>query len=224
MLKVARLWHFFMDYGKSPVPQSPHFNAIMRKYDAVGKYISIRKFFRDCVGKVDQSITLRMWQGFMKKYNKGIQEKAQQIIDNSQNKELSEMQLEERSIKKILQIADISLEEVMQNPEILSSIPIKDRMGWLMGVMKARDSRMNVLIKKTSEDRKANMYEDIMKGAQYGAVEADEIPAEEGEFEEAQKKQEEVPKLEEGAVEDPITQDPPKKMAGETVEFKPEDL
>ena len=103
---------------------------------------------------LDSNLTLRMWQGFTRKWQEDITDKADRIIKLSHKKELSEMQLERDSLQKLLVIGNASLDDLIERPEILAKIPLRDRMKWLFGAMKSRDSRMNVLIKKKSEERK----------------------------------------------------------------------
>ena len=58
-------------------------------------------------------------------------------------------------------------------------------MKWLFESMKARDSRAGVILKKKDVDRKQNIYEDMIKGAQYGdAIEGEDVEDVEPEIEE----------------------------------------
>ncbi len=179
----------------SLIEKSANYPLIMEKYESVGVFMTIREFYNDYVSKMGEGITENMWYKFMAKYNRKIQIKTEELIGRAANKKVTETQMEESSVKKILAIADVTLDQVVSNPELLNGVPLADRMAWLFSSMKARDSRMVAVAKLNAENRKTNMYEDVLKAAQYGDIKEGEI-------------------ADQGAIE------PPK----ETVEFNPQDL
>ncbi|HGY11702.1 MAG TPA: hypothetical protein ENK36_04995 [Desulfobacterales bacterium] len=166
-----------MDNAKlnSKIVQSPHYAEIMKKYELFGRYLSARRFFNETVKEIDPNLTLRQWTYFIKKYNHKIQIKVETLMEKAANKRVTEVEMEESSARKILAIADLTLDEVVKNPELLSGIPIESRMKWLFQTMKSRDSRMLTLAKVNSEKRKDSMYDAMLKGAQYGAIDAEEV-------------------------------------------------
>ena len=157
-------------YGKSKVTRSPHIQIILEKYNLLGRTMSLNKFYTGYVHRYDSGITKRQWGWFIKKYVENVEIKAEKIVALAEDKAVSDMQLEDKSIRNILTIANLSLEELVKNPERLTEIPMEERMKWLFGSMKARDSRASVLLKKKDVDRRDNIYEDMIKGAQYGDV------------------------------------------------------
>lgn len=157
------------------ITRSPFFNEIMVKYDQVGTSMSRKQFFEQYVSKMDPNLRYRSWEEFMKKYDKIVQIKAQKLLDKIADKEVSSMQMEEDSLRKILAIADLTLDQVVENPALLTNVPVTERMNWLFRAMSARDSRMLVVAKVQAEKRKTSMYEDMFQGAQYGDIEAEEI-------------------------------------------------
>ena len=209
-------------YGKSTVPTMDHFETIMNKYNAIGKSMSVRAFYNEHVKLINPQITLRMWQNFMTKFNRQIQIKADKIIKLSEDKAVNDMTLEERGMRKILAIANISLEEVIQKPELLAQIPVGDRMKWFFQSMKARDSRIGALVKKRDDDRKQTSYDELMTQAQYGGVDYDDISSE-------HKPAPKIDQIEAEEVQPEVEEKPqniavPTQKAPATVEFKPEDL
>lgn len=212
-------------YGKSTVPLMDHFETIMNKYNAIGKAMSVRAFYFEHVKAINPQITLRMWQNFMTKFNRQVQLKADKIIKLSEDKAINDMTLEERGMRKVLAITNITLDEVIQKPELLAQIPVSDRMKWFFQSMKSRDSRIGALVKKRDDDRKQTAYDDLMTQAQYGGLEYEDIPEE-------HKPVAKIDQIEAVAVEEeqpierqPVTTNPvPAVKSTATVEFRPEDL
>ena len=220
------VYNFFMDklqagnsfYGRSKLIAMPNFPTIIGQYELVGQHMSDRKFHKDYVSKIEPSISLNMWQSFMRKHNKHVRVKSEELMARVVDKKIQTSQMEEDSTRKILAIADVSLDEIVENPDLLKTVSVGKRMDWLFKAMSARDSRMGIMIKKNTENRKQTVMEELLKGAQYGDIEEDEVL--DGEI-----RQEEVEVIESKA--EPVEEEPaapqpePKK---EKVEFNPEDL
>lgn len=161
-------------YGKSKVTRSPHIQIILEKYNLLGRTMSLNKFYTGYVFRYDPGITKRQWGWFVKKYVENVEIKAEALISLAEDEAVTDIQLEDKSVRNILTIANLTLDELINNPERLSEIPVDDRMKWLFASMKARDSRATVMIKKNDIDRRQNIYEDMIKKAQYGeAVEGE---------------------------------------------------
>ena len=199
-----------MNYGKSRVPKSPHFEQILENYTNFGSSMGHQQFLDKYIKDVDPNITLRMWRDFTKKLQAHADIKIQKAITVYSDKKVTEAEMEENSIRKVLSIAEVSLDEVMKDPSMLSAIPMKDRMNWFFQVMKAQNTRAIIKIKAHEEGRKTGIVEDAIRGAQYGEIEEDAI---EGEFEEMPP---EKPK--------PVETEKPKDKKAKTVEFNPNDL
>jgi hypothetical protein len=162
-------------YGKSTVTRSPHIQIILEKYNLLGRTMSLNKFYTGYVHRYDSGITKRQWGWFIKKYIENVEIKAEKIVALAEDRAVTDNKLEDKSIRNIYTIATLTLEELVKNPERLTEIPVEMRMKWMFEAMKARDSRANVYIKKKDVDRKQNVYEDMIKSAQYGdAIEGEE--------------------------------------------------
>ena len=161
----------------------------MEKYDKFGKSLPLRTFWREYVNDIDETISYKVWYKFMKKFNGVVIEKTNSIVDKYADKQVNENTLEKNSLKNILKIADFTIEELTENPDLLKKIPPEERMKWLFQSMKARDSRMITVAKVKAEERKTSLYEDMLQGAQYGEIV--EIEEEEEEIEATPKKLEE---------------------------------
>jgi len=159
----------------SSVTKSKHFETIMQKYDKFGKDISMRSFWSKYVKEIDPSITYKVWNSFMNKFKEQVVHRVDNIIEKYVDKTANENTMEKSSMKKIMQIADATLDDIINNPGLLASIPAKDRMSWLFSAMKAKDSRMVTVAKVKAEERKTNLYEDMLKGAQYGEIQEGEL-------------------------------------------------
>lgn len=164
-----------MNYGKSKVATSQMLPFFLERFEKFGNSLSGREFWEKHVQPDDSDIPYKSWERFAKTLREKVQVKADKIMAKITDNKVTEIQLEKGSLKKILAIADLTLDEIIEKPEILNSIPVKDRMGWLFSAMKARDSRTNIMIKAKEEDRKTTMYEDVLKGAQYGAIDAGQV-------------------------------------------------
>lgn len=191
----------------SSITKSPFFETIMEKYDKFGKTITVHAFYKKYVIDLDPKLSYKAWNRFMKEFNSRVISKTESIIEKYANKEADENRMERSSLKNILTIADASLKDIIEHPEKLAMIPINMRMKWLFGAMKAKDSRMVALTKVQSEKRKTTIYEDMIKGAQYGEIT-------EAEFDE------------EESAEVPLGVEDPKPITEKlkTVEFNPEEL
>lgn len=194
----------------SIITKSPHFDAIMQKYEDVGSSYTNAKFFNEYVVKYDPSLKMRSWQNFMKKFNVGVTLKAQALIERVADTQVSTMRMEDNSLKKILAIADLSLDQIVEDPNLLAAVPIGERMNWLFNSMKARSTRMVAMTKVQQEKRKSSMYEDMLEGSQYGAIDAGEAEHSASIIAEPEKIVEETPIQEE--------------KGAKTVAFNPKDL
>jgi hypothetical protein len=147
----------------------------MKKYEICGRSMQCRTFWKKYVTKLDENITYRMWQYYTKKIQKSIMAKSNSILAAFEDELVTEASLEQTSLKKILFIGDKTLQEILENPEQLLKIPPRERMKWVFNAMKARDSRMTVMIKKKGEERKQTVTEELLKAAQYGSVEVEDL-------------------------------------------------
>jgi hypothetical protein len=159
----------------SRIARSPHFSAIMEKYEAFGKHMSARAFFNEYITKIDPNLKLSSWHLFVRSYNVAVAERAKEVITFSQDNNVKEIVLEERSMKNILLIGDATLAAIAANPDMLKQIPVERRIDFLFKAFDARTKRMRVALMKKDSDRKDSIYDDIMRGAQYGSIEEDEI-------------------------------------------------
>lgn len=159
--------------AKSRVLTSEAFKEIMAKYELCGRQMPTNVFYRRYVQKLDGTITLRMWKYFSDKIKTKVVAAAESLLAKYQDSMVNEIMLEEASLKKILFIGDQAMTELINDPEKLAQIPIKQRMQWVFNSMKARDSRMGVLIKKKGEERKQTLTEELIAAAQYGAVDGE---------------------------------------------------
>lgn len=172
-------------YGGSKVTKSPHIQIILEKYNLIGRTMSLNKFYTGYVHRYDSGITKRQWGWFIKKYIQNVEIKAEAIVSLAEDQRVSDIQLEDGAIRNVLTIANLTLEGLVKEPERLTEIPVEMRMKWLFESMKARDSRAGVILKKKDVDRKQNIYEDMIKGAQYGdAIEGEDVEEVEPEIEE----------------------------------------
>lgn len=164
-----------LSYGKSLVPKMDHFEIIMAKYNAVGTSMSVRAFYDSYVKEINPLITLRMWQGFMAKFSRNVKAKASKVLELSEDRAVSDMDIENRSMRKIASIADVTLDELIKRPELLNQVSVDKRIDWLVKIMKARDSRITTLLKKREDDRKQTAYDELMSQAQYGEIDDAEL-------------------------------------------------
>jgi hypothetical protein len=96
---------------------------------------------------------------------------VENILEKYIDSKVTESEMEQSSMKNIMAITNATIQDIVARPEILATIPVKERMKWLFSAMKAKDSRMVALTKVQSEKRKTTAYEDMLQAAQYGAVE-----------------------------------------------------
>jgi len=160
---------------KSEVSNSESFGAIMEKYNLLGRSMSGRQFYKDYVKTMDPNITYRMWAYYVQRLRVQVAIRSEQITQKITDKLATENSMENSAMRKIIAIGDLTLDKVIEKPEILEAIPIEQRLKWLFSAMKARDSRMIATAKVLGEKRKTNMYEDMLQGAQYGAIEAEDV-------------------------------------------------
>lgn len=161
--------------SKSSVMSSPHFAVIMDSYDKFGRALSVQAFWKQYVVPVDPSIIYMTWARFVKRISKAVVSQQEVILDKIIEKKATENEMEKSSLENILAISTATLDQLVEHPEILQQIPVKERMKWLFQAMKARDSRMVALTKVNAEKRKATMWEDMMQAAQYGEIDSSEF-------------------------------------------------
>jgi len=191
----------------SSLTKSPHFEIIMDNYDKFGRKMSRKAFLEQYIHPYEPKITYKVWRNFLDKYNDTVVQKATNIIEKYTEKHANENAMEKSSLQSILQISGATLNELVDNPDILKTIPVKERMKWLFSAMKARDSRMVALTKVQAEKRKTSMFEDMLQSAQYGEAEEADIE----EYNQDPPEKEESPEIE-----------APKEQ--KVVEFSPNEL
>lgn len=167
-----------VDYGRSPVPKSPHFEIIMKKFQAFGGSLSDRKFHAEYVSQIDESISLGMWQTFMRKFRARVKAKTNKLIEKVEDLAVTENQMENSSMRKILAITEMTLDEIVADPELLKKIPVDKRMEWFFKEMKARDDRVKTQMAVREDVRKQTAYDELMSSAQYGAMDVDLVEEE----------------------------------------------
>jgi len=147
----------------------------MDSYDKFGRALSMKKFWERYVVPVDPKIIYMTWCRFVKSISKAVTTKQELILDKFVEKKATENEMEKSSLQNILAISNATLDALIENPDILAKVPIKERMKWLFSAMKARDSRMVALTKVNAEKRKTTMFEDMLQAAQYGEIEHEEF-------------------------------------------------
>lgn len=196
--------------------KSEQFALIMEKFNEYGHLMSRAEFYKVHVATRDPKISLDSFKNFIrtKKIVPALVNKNAALLERIQSEQMTEIDLERNSMRKILAVADITLDELVNDPTVLLKIPVDLRMKWLFQVMKARDSRVKAMVKKREDDRKQTSYDELMNQAQYGGttlVDSEPIspdtavPVPDRVVEILQSKKETPP-------------------AGGVVEFKPEDL
>jgi len=164
--------------SNSSIAKSQHFDLIMSNYDKYGKKLSARKFWTDYIIPLEPSIKYLAWKRFVDKLNVEVTHRVENILEKYIDNKVTEAQMEKNSIRNIMAITDATIQDIIDRPEILATIPVKERMKWLFSAMKAKDSRMVALTKVQSEKRKTTMYEDMMQAAQYGEVDESDFDEE----------------------------------------------
>lgn len=161
--------------SKSSVVSSPYFATIMDSYDKFGRSMSNQAFWKQYVVPVDPSIIYMTWIRFARSITKAVKTEQEIVLDKFIEKKKNENEMEKSSLQNILAISEATLDTLVENPNLLAQIPIKERMKWLFSAMKARDSRMVALTKVNAEKRKTTMYEDMIQAAQYGEISEEEF-------------------------------------------------
>lgn len=173
--------------------KSEHFTVIMAKYDAFGRHMTLKAFWQQYIVPLDKSITYRKWYYFMGKLEDYQKSYIQKALAKSTEVALTEAKLEQNSLKNILQIADVSLQTIAENPELIASVPLNTRIRWFFSAMKARDSRAKTNLAQKSDEREQSMFEKIMEGAQYGGYDANAVPVEASEIQNQNAEEQSVP-------------------------------
>lgn len=155
-------------YGNSRILQSPYFESIMDRYRLVGSAMSDRRFWEQEIKQMDPTISLRVWQSFMAKFHKQVKVKQGAIMERLEDETADVFKMQEGAMRKLSAIADVSLDQVIQNPNLLESIPIEKRVRWLLQAMRAVDSRAKTAMLKREDDRRQGMYDNMMDEARYG--------------------------------------------------------
>lgn len=156
-------------FGKSAVARSPRFQQIMERWQFFGHTMSGIEFFRREVKTIDPQITEIQWNNFYKKLNKTIERRANAIIGRVATSRAEVLEAQERSIGKLTAIAEASLDDIIQNPSILLTVPVDKRLKILTEAMKAMDRRIGLGLKKRDDDRKQTLYDEMMNEARYGS-------------------------------------------------------
>jgi len=160
---------------RSGINNSEAFGAIMDKFNLLGQSMAVRAFYREYVKPLDPNITYRMWDHYVRRLRKHVTLRSEEITNKVADTLISENTLENSSLRKILAISDLSLDNIIADPALLEVVPIEKRIDWLFSAMKARDSRMIAVAKIQGEKRKTSMYEDMIQAAQYGAIEPSDV-------------------------------------------------
>jgi hypothetical protein len=161
--------------NRSMVKKSPSFDAIIEKYNLLGRQMTVVQFFNDYVKQLDPNISYDMWYRYHAYLRQRIEIRSEELTQKVTDNLATENAMENSSMRKILAISDLTLDKVIEKPDLLESVPLEQRIQWLFSAMKARDSRMVAVAKLQQEKRKTSMYEDMLQGAQYGAIDAEDV-------------------------------------------------
>ncbi len=163
-------------FEKFGITQSKDFPLIMQKYDQIGRTLPVMYFYKNHVKPYAPEVSYQSWKYFIKKFTAEQSKIIEEVMDKSNETVLSIAKMEASSLEKIMKIGHISLEAVMQNPALLASIPISERMTWVFRAMHARDSRARTNLASRADQREQSFYEKIMEGSAYGGIDGDEVP------------------------------------------------
>lgn len=161
--------------NRSMVKKSPSFEPIMEKYNLLGQQMTVVQFYNDYVRALDPNISYDMWYRYHTYLRQRIEIKSEELTKKVTDNLATENSMENSAVRKLIAISDLTLDKVIEKPELLESVPLEQRIQWLFSAMKARDSRMVAVAKLQQEKRKTSMYEDMLQGAQYGAIDADDV-------------------------------------------------
>lgn len=161
---------------RSNITALPNFAQIMENYDNFGRHMSVRSFHKTYVLPFEPKVTYKQWMVFIHKFEAIQKTHVDNKLKETMAKSVSAAQLESKSLDKVLKIANLSLDAIADNPELLTSIPLENRIKWLFQAMKARDSRLKTNVVIRQEEREQSMFEKMMEGAQYGGFDAEVVP------------------------------------------------
>lgn len=163
-------------FAKNVIAHQERFPEVMEKYNNLGRHMTKPEFYKLHVMSAMPNITFRQWEYFIDKLRAVQKEMIAKALVKSNGVAIEAAKMEKTSINNILKIANISLEAVADNPELIHSVPLNTRVNWMFRAMKARDSRIKVALQKRSDDRAQSSFEQMMEGAQYGGYTAEQVP------------------------------------------------
>lgn len=152
-----------------------NFELILDKYNKFGKDLQDTKFFRMFVSEINPKITWDMWYAFIRVFRYNIVVKRDKIIEAAEDNAVTMDLLEERSLKNLLSITNATIDSIINDPGVLNEMPVGKRLDVLFKAMKARDSRVQALVKKRADEREQTAYDELMQDAQYGSMTEEEL-------------------------------------------------
>lgn len=153
----------------------PGFDAIMDKYDRIGVNMSVNAFYRDFVKPVEPSITERQWRVFIERLRGETVSHVAALVEKSKQEALVTHQMQGNTLKNLARLGEITIQELLDSPDLLNSIPRKERMSWFFNAMRAEDSRARTNLATIQDQREQSFFEKMMDGAQYGGIDPDHI-------------------------------------------------
>lgn len=157
-------------FKRFAITRSPFFTEIMTLWRAIGGNFSKRGFYMSHVKRLDPNISQRQWEYFVDNLPEAINQHLVEAVTTAGPTVPHEEEMEKKALNNMLKVAGITLEQIANNPVILLSLPIKDRIKFLETAMKNRNARALVRLKERDDNRKQSLFEDLLEGAQYGGV------------------------------------------------------
>lgn len=159
---------------------SPHYARILDEYNellaARGKVNNL-KFYRDVILPVIPNYHPQSWYQFLRRFKSTAGLMAVQVVNQTpntirrdaenklQNTFLSNEVATQMGIQYALNIGAAALEELMANPQLMTT---KDAIDLLFKAMKAQDSRIGAVAKVKQDDRRQAMFQRAFAQAAYG--------------------------------------------------------
>lgn len=168
-------------YGNSVVTKSKAFDEIIKIYSMLGDRMPMTTFWKRYVKKHDPSISVDAWRRFIKKYTK-VQEEKNASITQFIKAPVGTPVPEKKGnyddfFNSMMFIVDYTIDEMRVNPQLISRIPIKDRLNLVFRVFAAREAmRKN----DGEKDKKKTLMDQFLSAAQYGEIGSADIDSGEG--------------------------------------------
>lgn len=166
--------------SRNKLANSPHYREILKRYneefDKTNGKVVDKVFWKEVIVPLIPDYKLMSWYQFLRRWKDSMGLRAVlakpllpstvpdlQEQDEFAQRMLSNAEATQQGIKNALNVGTRALMELINNPEFLQKLPLKDQVELLFKAMRAQDSRIFALGKVREDKREQDKFDHVFR-------------------------------------------------------------